>query len=620
MLSLIRRNEAIEVAVEDRRLQSVVVPEGLLAKLQLVGGKVLDDDVESQFPHHGDIRTEFHGGRAIPVRHMGAHALHREEVGVAPLDEDTLQRVRVVAGPKLREMAQCSVIRTASASRAEHHRQVRIFGLDAFQDPVQPPHVIDPQVRLFVIEICRVGIHDRTVAIPFEIGDAGIFCHQPVHDPEDEILNLRIAQVQNQLIPEIELFTVGIAQNPVPVLFVELAAGIDHLGFDPQTESDPLAFGRFDQTGNASGQFVVGLIPVSESLRVAVARVLVAEPSVVQQEHLHAEPGGIVHDRCELLFIEIEIGRFPVVKQRHPVACSILDPARAGPVVHMAACIADSCRTECEDELRGLEKFTGLEPVVGRCRVDAGENPQPIVLIHIEREPEITRPGQGPQQHRAGVLGHRLVEGNGKQRGTEHVGPGAERRVEYLLAEGQPGFGHVGLPGPVSRKFREVVAPGFDPEHRGGEFVQRYGFTFPVRDLHVALNDVFVFKGPENQFDIDRIDFVLQQNVRFGRTVRGRGAVMGNIDESQGGVAVVVRHAQCRGEVVSGAVGGKSPFARCEQAEIRCVVQCRAEIALAEAPLPVDAVDQIGGFGVDSDRGVPGRPDLECCENKQQGQ
>ena len=116
MLSFVGRNEPVEVSVEDGVFQPVVIPERLPAELQFVVRQILDDDVEAQFAHHGHVRTELDRSRAVPIRHVCAHAFQREEMGVAPLDENALQRVGVVAGPEFREVAQRPVVGASPAA------------------------------------------------------------------------------------------------------------------------------------------------------------------------------------------------------------------------------------------------------------------------------------------------------------------------------------------------------------------------------------------------------------------------------------------------------------------------------------------------------------------------
>ena len=80
-------------------------------------------------------------------------------------------------------------------------------------------------------------------------------------------------------------------------------------------------------------QLVLCLVPVSQSLGVAVAFVFVSEPSVVEQEHIHAQFYGIAHQFYQLVLVEVEVGGFPVVEQGHAVFLAVLELVFACPVV-----------------------------------------------------------------------------------------------------------------------------------------------------------------------------------------------------------------------------------------------------------------------------------------------
>ena len=103
------------------------------------------------------------------------------------------------------------------------------------------------------------------------------------------------------------------------------------------------------------GQFGFVFLSVAESLCVAVAGIFVAEPSVVEQKHIHAELCGIVHKMGELFFIEVEICCFPVVEDCQSVACAVFNSVLACPRVQISACFAFATIAICEDEIGCFE-------------------------------------------------------------------------------------------------------------------------------------------------------------------------------------------------------------------------------------------------------------------------
>ena len=168
-------------------------------------------------------------------------------------------------------------------------------------------------MRLFFLQIRRVDISDRTIAIPFEESDTGIFSHQIIHYSKDEVLHFRIAQVKYQLITEVIFIPIGKMDDPVFMFLVKLTLRIHHFRFYPQTELDALLSGFFDQTPDTVGQFICRFVPVSQALMIAAARIFIGKPAVVQQEHIHSEPCGIANQSYQFLLIKIEISRFPVI-------------------------------------------------------------------------------------------------------------------------------------------------------------------------------------------------------------------------------------------------------------------------------------------------------------------
>ena len=309
---------------------------------KVVAAHVAELDVETELAHHGHVRAEFDARVLVPCGHVGAHGLGRIEERVTVLDEQALYGVGVVAGPELCEVLQCLVVDTAATAGAKHHRQFGIFGLDAVEHLVQSTHIVHIEMSLLVFQIRRVDIGNRTVAVPLEISDARIFGHQPVYYTEDEILYFGVAQVEHHLVAEIILIAVGQVNHPIFMLFVKFAFGAHHFRLYPNTEFD-VAFGCFVyQFLDAMRQLVLCLVPVSQSLGVAVAFVFVSEPSVVEQEHIHTQFYGIAHQFYQLVLVEVEVGGFPVVEQGHAVFLAVLELVFACPVVEVAAGLSAS--------------------------------------------------------------------------------------------------------------------------------------------------------------------------------------------------------------------------------------------------------------------------------------
>ena len=226
---------------------------------------------------------------------------------------------------------------------------------------------------LLVLEVVRVDIGDGAVAVPLEIGNAGIVCHEAIHYTEHEVLHLWVAQVEYHLVAEVVFIAVGQVDYPILMLFVQFALGIHHFGLNPDAELDAFLLRLFNKFSYLSGQFVGGFLPVTQTLGVAVARIFVAKPSVVQQKHVHTELYGIAHQIAELFLVEVEIGGFPVVQQGETAFLSVLQLVLACPVVQIAAGAAQTLIAHGEEELGGGKSFLGTQFVGGEIGIDAAD-------------------------------------------------------------------------------------------------------------------------------------------------------------------------------------------------------------------------------------------------------
>ena len=104
--------------------------------------------------------------------------------------------------------------------------------------------MVDVELSLFIFQVRRINISNRTVAIPFKEGYIGILRHNLIYDTKHEVLYFRIAQVKYQLITEIISFPVRVMDSPFRMCFEQVTFGIHHLWFNPDTEFDT-GFFRF---------------------------------------------------------------------------------------------------------------------------------------------------------------------------------------------------------------------------------------------------------------------------------------------------------------------------------------------------------------------------------------
>ena len=141
---------------------------------------------------------------------------------------------------------------------------------------------------LLIFQIRRVDIRYRAVAIPLEIGDTRIFRHQIVYHTIYIILDFRISQIQNHLISKVILVTIRQMDHPVLMLLIQLAFRVYHFRFDPQTELNASVRRFLHQLSDTVRQLGNGFFPVSQSLMVTAAGILIGKPAIVKQEHINS--------------------------------------------------------------------------------------------------------------------------------------------------------------------------------------------------------------------------------------------------------------------------------------------------------------------------------------------
>ena len=140
---------------------------------------------------------------------------------------------------------------------------------------------------------------------------------------------------------------------------VQIGILADHLGFHPQTELQPEVMNIPCQLLKGAAELLLVYGPVAEAGGIVVP---LAEPSVVQHQHIHAQflrfPGKVQ----QAFRVKIKIGRFPAVEQdRFPC----LPPPRMNdflpdnPVIVPAQAV-QAVPAVGEDRFRGLEAFSRL--------------------------------------------------------------------------------------------------------------------------------------------------------------------------------------------------------------------------------------------------------------------
>ena len=217
--------------------------------------------------------------------------------------------------------------------------------------------------------------------------------------------------------------------------------------------------------------------------------------------------------------------------------------------MEIARSLTPARKRERKDEFRRDKFRIRSQQIVGSCRIDSRKDTEQVVVVHLQRISPVARPGDGSHQYGALLLMDRLVDADLEERLAEHIGPGAEFGVHYLLAESQfEGlFAHLFCP--VAMKFREIVLGSIQIEHGGVEGGQTYGFLLVMRNDRPCLDDVFLAVGYIVQINFHGISVIGETDDGLFATLH-RTLVNSLEIQVSGTVSVGMDNAQCRFKII----------------------------------------------------------------------
>ena len=524
-------------------------------------------------------------GRDVRTHHDGG-----VEKARAVLDAGARKRLGVVARPHFVEILQGAVLHAAAARGAGLDQHVGVFGADAFHHLVEALRVVDPEARLLVgREVGRTHVVGVAVGVPLDVVDLVREFHRVVEDSEHEVLHLGVREVEQPLVAGRGRFALRRTDDPVGVLLGQLALGVDHLRFDPDAELQSLRVGVGGDVVDAFGEFRGVHLPVAQSGVGVVARVFVAEPAVVEDEHFQSHRGRVVDHLFQDLGVELEVGAFPAVEQRGDDLVAVVDAVVARPVVEVARGAARAAERVGVDHFGRGERLARAEPVLRGVGVGAGQDGQHVEFVDLEVEAEISAPGQRSGDDFAAGLAERIAVQREQERRVFGVGRAhLARRLDAFRSVGQQRVVDLRFtrPGPV--EVRQEVFVGLQRERRGVEAVQRDGTLLAVADHGVRGDDVLAGVGREDQFHVERLAAVGHlhdglRHVLVGELFRGvrHVAQFGvhvavGMGDAQGGFAEVAASRRGIGQVLGSVVTAAVALVVGQR---RRVVDASAEVA-----------------------------------------
>src|SRR5207245_1015814 len=131
---------------------------------------------------------------------------------------------------------------------------------------------------------------------------------KPIQPGEDVLLDIVTSEIQDKLVAAFGTRPPGEVHNPVRVLPIKIAVGIDHFGLYPQPEVHAEAMDPINERLESVGKLLRVDIPIAEPGVIIVA---LPEPAIINDEPFYPKPRGFLCKRHLPGLIDIELGRFP---------------------------------------------------------------------------------------------------------------------------------------------------------------------------------------------------------------------------------------------------------------------------------------------------------------------
>ena len=164
--------------------------------------------------------------------------------------------------------------------------------------------------------------------VPLEVGHADLG-DQGVEPLEQVRRGLRVGHVEHQLAPPQPRRPVRGHEQPVRVLADQVGVGVDHLRLDPQPELHAQGPHPVGQRPQPLGPHLRVDVPVPQPRAVVTAP---EEPAVVEDEPLHADPGGPLDQGREPVQVVVEVDRLPAVQHERARTPRMVRPGPEPPV------------------------------------------------------------------------------------------------------------------------------------------------------------------------------------------------------------------------------------------------------------------------------------------------
>ncbi len=206
--------------------------------------------------------------------------------------------------------------------------------------------------------------------------------------------------VEDQLIPlQLEL-ALRLLNRPFGMLFKQFTFGIHHLRLDPDPKPQTSFDRRLGQRVEAFRKAFAVRFPVAEPSLVVDARILIAEPSVIEQEQFHTNLFGRTVQLKNPIKVEIKAGGLPVIQQRGARCVPITDTEVASPGMKLATHVAQAVVAPGPNHGGGGKRNASLNVVGRRIWIDTRQSAHATACV-LECHLITTRPGERSGKHTA---------------------------------------------------------------------------------------------------------------------------------------------------------------------------------------------------------------------------
>ena len=303
---------------------------------------------------------------------MCAHRRRRIDNRGTILNGQTFNWVGIVTCPDLGRIVQHTGVKPSAAAGASFQKQVRECIQKPFKQCVQTQHIpVTDFFLLFRRQESRADFSQIAVKVPLDIFN--LCTAEDIRNPFKEVvLNILSGHIQNILPSCGRVGTSRQLKCPIRMRAVKVGVRGDHFRFKPDAHLHTEFMQFIRQMTQTQRQFIFIDIPVTQRGMVIIS---VSKPAVVHNQHFNAERSSSTCNFQQLLFVESEVGCFPVVDDDWAVTVTPGTTNQVTAVQFMigTAHTADTLIGIDHNGFRCVKLFTRLQLPAKTIRIDTAQ-------------------------------------------------------------------------------------------------------------------------------------------------------------------------------------------------------------------------------------------------------